>query len=325
MHEMYRHMPYKVFSLLEPGSRKVIEIERTHPKLMRWVEPIGLWIDRFLERDIGLVLDRVETYVHPQEDYLLISKRYPIFVVADGVTLEIKQGAYPVPSGAGKAAQIFCKEVIREAEQIYDNFTEKNVTQVFVKANEAVGEYNRLHGRTKESINFWDFDFFSATAGFIVMRDNIFYWASICDSYVAHFDRNGILLFQSPGCWSIMGKHLPKEWKTMDEEEGTKMAKKLARNKINEKGERIGYGVVTGEKEAEHYLNHGSFSVRQGDFVALFTDGFEPYLRLPEFINLFKDWSNSLRSRVANFTGEKSKNDPAAFAHERSLIIISFS
>ncbi|MBI3335685.1 MAG: hypothetical protein HY001_04260 [Candidatus Portnoybacteria bacterium] len=57
-------MHYKVFSLLEPGPRKIIEVERKHPNIMSWIEPIGLWLDNFLEKRVGLALDRVETYGH---------------------------------------------------------------------------------------------------------------------------------------------------------------------------------------------------------------------------------------------------------------------
>ena len=53
-------------------------------------------------RKRGLGPQRLHEALHPQEDYLLVSPHSPIFVVADGVTLERDPaGQYPYPSGAG--------------------------------------------------------------------------------------------------------------------------------------------------------------------------------------------------------------------------------
>jgi hypothetical protein len=44
----------------------------------------------------------------PQEDYLLVSQKYPIYVVADGVSLNMDEKVpYPADSGAGELAKLF--------------------------------------------------------------------------------------------------------------------------------------------------------------------------------------------------------------------------
>ena len=97
----------------------------------------------------------------PREDYHAASKKYPIFAVADGVTLEPgPDGKYPDPSGAGEVARIFCTEVIKSAESLYEHFTASDLEKVFEDANRAVGEYNQARGRTKNKLNFWDMDLF---------------------------------------------------------------------------------------------------------------------------------------------------------------------
>ena len=69
---------------------------------------------------------------HAQEDYFIISKKYPIFVVADGVTLNFdKVSDYPKISGAGEVAKIFCETVILAAEEKYEDFKEENFKEIF--------------------------------------------------------------------------------------------------------------------------------------------------------------------------------------------------
>jgi hypothetical protein len=112
----------------------------------------------------------------PQEDCLLISQKYPIFAVADGVTLIIKKNRnYPNSSGAGEVARIFCNEAVKYAENLYNKFQIKDVLRIFEKANKKIANYNKNYGRTKKTINFADFDFFHTTAAFaLVSETNIF-------------------------------------------------------------------------------------------------------------------------------------------------------
>lgn len=289
------------FSLFEPPSK----------------EFAGLIVKR-----MGLDIEKFKN--HPQEDYLLISEKYPIFVVADGVTLELdKNDNYPNPSGAGEVAKIFCKEVVRLCEKKYNEFSESDIINVFKEANNAVGGYNKEQGRIKEKINFLDFDLFAATGAFVLIKNKTVYWASICDSYVMHFNNKKSLVFQSPECWQNAEKNLPSNWKNIGLDEREKIIRKVYRNGINEKNEIIGYGVITGEETAIRYLNYGKFNVNNGNIVAVLTDGFENYIILPEFLSLFgQDWSN-IESRVRQFTDIKSKENPEKFGHERSLIAIA--
>ena len=107
----------------------------------------------------------------PQEDYFVVSKKYPIFVVADGVSLNFNNDSdYPGHSGAGKAAKIFCEVVTSEAEKRYETFKEENLKDIFELGNKAVLEYNISNGRTKNTINYYDFDLFSATTSFLLIK-----------------------------------------------------------------------------------------------------------------------------------------------------------
>lgn len=296
---------FKTFSIIEPVSRELLEI---------------------VARELGFNLEQYPAYAHPQEDYLLQSERHPIFAVADGVTLEPNLlNGYPNPSPAGEAAKLFCEAAVAKAEELYQKFSEERLVQVFRAGNRAVGALNTQHGRSKRNSNFWDFDLFAATAAFAVLKGYTLYWASICDSYVLHLGRGCAQKFRSPECWPKMHRHLPADWGSLDVVEQKKRIRKIYRNGIGRRGELIGYGVVTGEKAAERYLNHGSLTLEGGDVVALFTDGFEEYFKLPQFAELFVRWPADPEKQVKRFTRARAAEDPRRFGHERTLIAISFS
>jgi hypothetical protein len=128
---------------------------------------------------------------HPQEDFFLSSSRYPIFAVADGVTLKLDEnGNYPNPSPAYDVAKIFCEVVVAEGEKIFNDATVDSIPEIFRTANDAVEVYNASH-HGGEAL-------YGATAAFVIVKEKRVFWGSICDSYVAHFDASNILQFKSP-------------------------------------------------------------------------------------------------------------------------------
>jgi hypothetical protein len=264
---------------------------------------------------------------HPQEDYFSVSKKYPIFVVADGVTLNLNNNEdYPEKSGAGDVAKIFCETVISAAENKYEDFEEESasrrIKEIFEAGNKAVAEYNNSQVLTKDKINYWDKDLFSATTSFLLIKDKKMYWFSLCDSGVKLFDSKGKQSFFSPGCWDICRKFLPENWTSMKEKEKIIMLHRDFRNKIGEDGRLIGYGVVTGEESAALYFNAGTIDLKKGDLVFVYTDGFENYFDLKEFINIFKLWPNNLEIKLGAFVFKKSKEEPAKYGSEKTLIAI---
>ena len=230
-----------------------------------------------------------ESYQHPQEDYLIASNYPPIFVVSDGVTLNFKKlieknAKYPIPSPSGEIAKIFCEAVARSVWNKYETFDEKKSKEVFKEANNEVGRYNQKIGKSDISGNITGF--YAATGSFGVIKDSKMYWVSICDSFVAHFDKDMNLKFISSGSCAP-------------------------------------YAVINGEERMAEYLEKGVFNLESGDCVFVFTDGFEHYVRNFDFLKLFKNWDDSLKERVAKFSIEMNLKDPEKYGHERSLIAIS--
>lgn len=299
---MGKDKPLKVTAVYQPAGRK------------------------FLERaakENGFSLDLLPNYQFPREDYHIISDTLPIYCVADGVTLEFENYIqFPEESGAGEAARIFCQTIVKSAENRYKTLKSEDIAAIFEEGNEAVGKYNKDNGRIKDAINFWDFDFFAATGAFVIVKDGLVHWASICDSFVVRADKNGKIIFKSPECWPESRRHSSEgftkyEWK--------KEIRKKYRNSVSADGLLNGYGVVTGEEAACRYLNLGNFQPESGETVLLITDGFEEYLNEPEFMKIISECSSSeMESAVKKFSLEKADIDPRRFGHERTLIVLNF-
>ena len=229
-----------------------------------------------------------ETYQHPQEDYLIASNLSPVFVVSDGVTLNFKKliednTKYPNPSPAGEVAKIFCEAVVKSACDKYGEFDAKKIIEVFKEANNEVKKYNEQIGESGISGNITGF--YAATGSFVVIKNDKAYWASICDSFVAHFDREINAKFMSSGVCTP-------------------------------------YAVINGEEKMAEHLEKGIFDIESGDHIFIFTDGFEHYVKNSDFLNLFKNWNDNLKERVVEFSQEMNLQDPEKYGHERSLIAI---
>ncbi|MDI6891273.1 MAG: protein phosphatase 2C domain-containing protein, partial [Thermodesulfovibrionales bacterium] len=123
----------------------------------------------------------------PNEDFFLISKKKPIFTLADGVTQSrFENGKYAYPAGARAAAQIFCNSCV---EYIEENFKphKKIIEEAFDFANQRIWELNKNEGII-EKLDYLIYDYFDTVgvAGFI-SKKKIFY-GYVGDCGLAIFD-----------------------------------------------------------------------------------------------------------------------------------------
>lgn len=256
----------KYISIREPATKEVLQN----------LTPKGEPINQVIEGE-----------QRPQEDYLITSNNPPVFGVADGVTLDIEKlieenKKYPNPSPVGKVAKLFCKNIVESTKQKYNEFKEEDTHKVFKEANEAVGEYNKTVGG---NFSRNPTGFYAATGAFTVIKRKRAYWASICDSFVAHFDKEMNTKFASSGSCTP-------------------------------------YAVINGEKRMINHLKNGTLELNEGDRILIYTDGFEPYIESSNFLEIFKNWTPELREKVSNFSQKKIQEKPKKFGHERSLIAI---
>lgn len=156
-------------------------------KTLALTEPFSEELLKSLLKKYDLLSEYENESEYPEEDFFLTSSKYPIFAVADGVTLIqylIEKKKYPNPSPAGEAAKVFCKELIKLAEEKYHAFKADDIKDIFREANNAVGKFNEENGRTKEAVDYWMNDFFAVTVAFAVIKDGVVYWGSIGTSYL---------------------------------------------------------------------------------------------------------------------------------------------
>lgn len=246
-------------------------------------EAIQLFAEK---RDIAHYVE--ENYRHPQEDFLVVSDIPPVFVVSDGVTLDVMKlvesdKKYPKPSPAGNVAKIFCQAVVNGAQERYATFSERDIINIFKDANNEVAKYNQKVGKSDISGNITDY--YAATGAFVIVKDSKAYWASICDSFIAHFDKEMNPKFISSGLCEP-------------------------------------YAVINGEERMASHLESGVLSLEKGDWVFVFTDGFEHYVKHSDFLKLFKEQDRNIKKRIAKFSEMMNLKDPEKYGHERSLIAI---
>lgn len=253
----------------------------------------------------------------PQEDSFSFSKKFPVFCVTDGVTLDPKiENGYPNPSGAFLVADIFAKTFVKVVEKKIKNFNLKILKSIFDLGNKEAGKINKRYGRLKNKINYLDFDLFAATAGMAIIVESKLFWGTIADSFVAVFNKNGQQKFCSPDGWRYfhLSKYLPETEKKIY------IRKKLRNGFTN--NEKIGYGVITGEAKAVKYLDYGIQNLQQGDIILIGTDGFVDYLQLPEFVNVVVNLDKNTNAKLLKLENKLIKSNPSKYGHERTLIIV---
>lgn len=260
----------KYISVFEPTSKKLVDDFAAKRNLTEYVN---------------------EKYTYPQEDHLLTSDDPYVFVVADGVTLNFKKlvednREYPNPSPAGEVAKIFCEAVQKSVLSRYDTFEKNDISAVFGEANRKVAEYNNKVGQSEISGNTTGF--YSATGSFVVIKDRQAYWASICDAFFAHFDKDMNIKFMSTGLCSP-------------------------------------YAVINGEERMPNYIESGVVELEAGDRVCVFTDGFEHYVKNAAFREFFKEWQDDIKNKISAFSERMISEDFEKYGHERSLIAILIS
>lgn len=255
--------------------------------------------------------------MHPREDSYSSSKKYSIYCVTDGVTLEPQPGQrYPSPSGAFQVSDKFAKTFVVEAEKYFNDFNLTKLKTCFKKGNEQAQKINQKHKRIKNKLNYIDFDLFATTSSFGIIKNNKLYWGVIADSFVIIFDKNGKQKFISPDGWRFM--KLPKNLEGKDRRI---YIRKYLRNGFRN-NKKIGYGVITGEDKAIKYLDTGVQNLKKGDLVFIGTDGYQEYIKNKKFINLFTKWNKDIKQRINNLEKVLIKKSPDKFGHERTMFVI---
>lgn len=258
----------------------------------------------------------------PNEDFFLISKKYPIFLVADGVTQShFKNGGYAYPNGARKSAEIFCYKSLKLLEKTfsYKKQSEKdiknNFKDAFNFANHNIMALNIKYGIDKK-LNYVEYDWFDTVgiAGIIVK--NRVYYGYVGDCGLIIFDKKNKKKFQTKDMVRPavnMFKKMYSDCKTFPINKRTLIMHRDFRNRKDGKG----YGSFSGESEVEKYYKYGSKELNKGDLLVFYTDGFFEHLKDKKFVKIVRVMN---KKDLDNFVMKMASNKPETFGNDRTFV-----
>jgi len=254
----------------------------------------------------------------PAEDY--IAQKGYAFAVCDGVTLQHIE-PYPNPSPAFFAAQAF-------GDAVVEHLSEGNLEELrtaYRAGSEAVRAYNAYIGITPETVDFLKKQYAATVGVFGLIKASTLYFGQITDCGIIVVDKNGHRQI------SLMDEHKPYVGfiKNMRDEgsvvAGSPEEHQFVRSKlVNDTthkfdGYEVGFGVVTGEESAEHFLRTGAISLLPGDIVIGYSDGFLPYFEDDAFLDFLRTKPSQEELDACIVAREQ---DGETYCKEKSILVI---
>jgi hypothetical protein len=264
--------------------------------------------------------DRIE---RPDENVSIV--KGDVFAVCDGVTV-MHQDPYPNPSPAAEVAELAGKSI---STFLMENSGVEGVgllQEAFSLANDDVKEFNIEKGVSISTVDHLDKQYAGLTCSFGYVRDGTLYFAQINDCGVMVFDQMGnrevdFILNQTPFMQFMEDKE--KEGLDPDSSEHHVFVRSEVVNQrdLEFGGKLVHFGVLNGEKSAEHFLHYGSSRILPGQIVLFYTNGFIPFVYDEQFVQvLFEFDENKLRNYI-----EQRVQDGDKYRKEKDLIAVRFS
>ena len=234
------------------------------------------------------------------EDYYIANNNH--FCIADGVTRDTINGeavpypkneeeakawvqTYPNPSGAFEAAKICGDHFIQYLkESDLQEFSDTKILEIVKKVNQDIFQINK-----NREIDYLANDYYGCVAVGGYISSNTLYCFSIGDCHIMTLDENGNVQFET------INNHKPFEdyleniyckqnmysWNSAKDRI---MVRREYRNKPEMKynGKDISFGVLTGEKEAEYYIDTYTIDLTNVRYICDYSDGCEPYFQEKE-------------------------------------------
>lgn len=226
------------------------------------------------------------------------------FCVADGVTRDNIYGeavcypetkkeaedwvaSYPNPSGADKAANICANQFIYEIANLKENeISKEKILEVVKKVNKKIGNINQ-----NRKIDYLKEDYYCTEAvGGIIVGETL-YAFSIGDCHIALLDQNKKIQFETINnhkqfedyLQNIYCKENPYDW---NNKQDRAMVRREFRNNPKKKyeGKEISFGALSGQIEAEHYIDTYEIDLKQIQYICAYSDGCEPIFASQEKI-----------------------------------------
>jgi hypothetical protein len=237
-----------------------------------------------------------------------------IFAVADSPIryLVIDTKEYPFDDHGYDAASTFCASFVKYSKKEINkpNFSEETLKKILKKCNEDIKKLNIKLG--KKYNNPTNYDLAETVGMGALIKNDTLYYGGLEDCYV-NILRGEKLEDVSKWQYQILkaskyldyvsekgelGKYIPKELKgkLKKEHEWEPCWCNYLRNNpeaLDDKGNLVGWGCFTGEKETEEFIQTYSVSLKKGDHILLFSDGMIPVLENDEFVKWYIQNVNS--------------------------------
>lgn len=249
------------------------------------------------------------------EDYFKVDGN--IFCVADGVTRDNIYGQavpypnneeevrkwikeYPNPSGAYEAAKI-CADKFVEYVSKHDEskINKEMIMQVAKQVNQDIWIINK-----DRKIDYQKEDYYCCEAvGGIIIQDKM-YCFSIGDCHITLLDKDQNIVFTTINNHKQFEDYLDNiyiknnafDW---NNPEDRIMVRKHYRNKPDKKykGQDVSFGALSGEKEAEHYIDVYEVPLEKVEYICAYSDGCEPIFEEKERIKEMLENPESIESQ----------------------------
>lgn len=253
------------------------------------------------------------------EDYFLVKDN--VFCVADGVTRDSVDGqvipypknkaeveywvkVYPNPSGAYVAAKICADSFVKYISECKTEINENTIMEIAKKTNKEIWEINK-----DRKIDYVKDDLFCCVAVGGKIADNTLYCFSIGDCHITLLDDNFEVKFTTINNHRNFEDYLNNVYCKENEFDWSNpkyrvMVRRDYRNKpdvkYNEK--EVSFGVLSGEKEAEHYIDTYKVDLTNVKYICAYSDGCEPFFedkeKLKEIIQNPENLQNEGKERT---------------------------
>lgn len=212
------------------------------------------------------------------------------FCIADGVTRDSIKGeavpypenekevkewikTYPNPSGSYLSAKI-CAETF--LENINKNI---EMLEIVKNINKEIWKINK-----DRKIDYLKEDLYGCVAVGGIIKKNTLKAFSIGDCHIKIFDEEFNELFQTTNNHLNFENYLNNIYVKQNEynwnnPKDRAMVRRDFRNKPEKlyNGKEISFGVLTGEKEAEHYIDTYNINLENAKYIVAYSDGCEPF------------------------------------------------
>jgi serine/threonine protein phosphatase PrpC len=266
-------------------------------------------------------------YGHLMTDEDSFLTKNNIFCVADGITrdpsspLDFGDMApeeilknYPRPSGAKKAADLFCKEFIKNVDH------GKTVKEAFLHGNQAIYKLNK---KNIEKVDYLVNDFYACVASGGIIKNGKLYWGQICDCGIIVFNKKGTIKFTTTNGMQPFQEYINGREGRWGDPARRHLIRSQFRNNPNQiiNGNLVSYGALTGEKRAEYFFKFGELKIGKGDLIVFYSDGFEHLVEKKDFFKvIYRPAEEKITQNFLDFDKEWSKNNQGLYGRERTLI-----